>query len=89
MIKLEDQTVTDEDYKHEPIKDLIRIQKALFALRDIYCSLDECGNIWQNYSWYHKASWLDVPNDMGAEIKFIERCREFKSFRDWASIDDD
>ena len=47
---------------------MIRIQKALVLHRDIFCTLDECGNIWQNYSWELSASWLDIPKDLEAII---------------------
>jgi hypothetical protein len=84
MIKLKDQIVNDESYKQEPIEDLIRIQKALFLYRDIYCTLDESGNIWQNYSSTLDASWLDIPNDLERIIKSIENSKYFKSYVDWS-----
>ena len=83
MIRLEKQVVLDEDYRQEPIEDLIRIQKALFALRNIYCTLDECGNIWHNYSWDISASWLDIPRDFDSIVKQIESADNFKSYEDW------
>ena len=88
MINLKDQIVIDDDYKQEPIEDLIRIQKSLFIYKDIYCTLDECGNIWQNYSWEHQASWLDIPKNMDDELKFIEKCYGFKSYKEWSLIDE-
>lgn len=77
------QIVTDEYHKQEPKEDLVRIQKALFLHRGISCSLDECGNIWQNYSWVLSASWLDIPNDLERIIKQIESADKFKSYADW------
>jgi len=83
MIHLQDQIITDEYHKQEPKEDLIRIQKALILHRDIFCTLDECGNIWQNYSWELSASWLDIPKDFEAIIKHVESADNFKSYADW------
>ena len=83
MIHLHNQTITDEYHKQEPKEDLIRIQKALVLHRDVFCTLDECGNIWQNYSWELSASWLDIPNDLEAIIKHVESADNFKSYTDW------
>lgn len=83
MIHLQDQIITDEYHKQEPKEDLIRIQKALVLHRDIFCTLDECGNIWQNYSWELSASWLNIPIDLEAIIKHVESADNFKSYADW------
>ena len=83
MERLESQLVLDENIKHEPKEDLIRIQKALFVHRDIYCTLDECGHIWQNYSWSLSASWLDIPTDLVKIIGRMESAYNFKSYREW------
>jgi len=83
MIHLKDQIITDEYHKLEPKEDLIKIQKALFMYRDIYCTLDECGNIWQNYSWELSASWLFIPDKLENIIKYIEGAYNFKSYADW------
>ena len=83
MIYLIKQIVTDEYHRQEPKEDLIRIQKALILHRDIFCTLDECGNIWQNYSWELSASWLDIPKDFEAIIKHVESADNFKSYADW------
>ena len=83
MIELKDQKVEDEYHKQEPIDDLIRIQKALFLLRDLYCTLDECGNIWQNYSWSLSASWLFIPQELDTIISCIESGRDFICYKDW------
>tara|TARA_R110002049_G_scaffold309180_1_gene518091 strand:- start:60 stop:320 length:261 start_codon:yes stop_codon:yes gene_type:complete len=83
MIHLQDQIITDEYHKQEPKEDLIRIQKALVLHRNIFCTLDECGNIWQNYSWELSASWLDIPKDLESIIKHVESADNFKSYADW------
>ncbi len=83
MIHLQDQIITDEYHRQEPKEDLIRIQKALVLHRDIFCSLDECGNIWQNYSWELSASWLNIPKDLESIIKHVESADNFKSYADW------
>ena len=83
MIHLQNQIITDEYHNQEPKEDLIRIQKALVLHRDIFCTLDECGNIWQNYSWDLSASWLDIPIDLEAIIKHVESADNFKSYTDW------
>ena len=83
MIHLKEQIVIDESHKQEPKKDLIRIQKALCLHRDIFCKLDECGNIWQNYSWEKSASWLDIPADLEVIIKQIESADNFESYDYW------
>lgn len=83
MIHLQSQIITDKYHKQEPKEDLIRIQKALVLHRNIFCTLDECGNIWQNYSWELSASWLDIPNDLEAIIKHVESADNFKSYADW------
>jgi len=86
MIYLKDQIVTDEYHKQEPIEDLIRIQKALFLYRDIYCTLDECGDIWQNYSTSLSASWMDIPINLESIINFMELSDNFKSYEDWLNV---
>ena len=73
MIHLQDQIVTDEYHKQEPKEDLIRIQKALMLHRDIFCTLDECGNIWQNYSWELSASWLFPSHDLAFRHESIAK----------------
>tara|TARA_R110002167_G_scaffold7854_1_gene36744 strand:+ start:2861 stop:3121 length:261 start_codon:yes stop_codon:yes gene_type:complete len=83
MIHLHNQTITDEYHNQEPKEDLIRIQKALVLHRDIFCTLDECGNIWQNYSWELSASWLDIPKNLEAIVKNVESADNFKSYADW------
>lgn len=83
MIHLKEQMVIDEYHKQEPKEDLIRIQKALMLHRDIFCTLDECGNIWQNYSWELSASWLFIPDKMEDIIKRVESAYNFKSYEDW------
>lgn len=83
MEHLKNQIVLDEYHKQEPKEDLIRIQKALFANRDIYCTLDECGNIWQNYSWELSASWLDIPKDLESIIKCMESADNFDGYEKW------
>lgn len=83
MINLFDQIVKDEYHKQEPKYDLIRIQKALVLHRNIFCSLDECGNIWQNYSWELSASWLNIPISLKDIIKQVESADNFKSYKYW------
>ena len=83
MIRLHNQTITDEYHNQEPKEDLIRIQKALVLHRDIFCTLDECGNIWQNYSWELSASWLDIPKNLEAIVKNVESADNFESYADW------
>ena len=80
MIHLKDQEVIEDNNRLEPIEDLIRIQKALFLLRNIYCTLDECGNIWQEYSWSVSASWLFIPQCIESIIKNIESMDCFMSY---------
>ena len=87
MIRLNDQVVNDESYRQEPKEDLIRIQKALFIQREIFFTLDECGNIWQNYSWNLHASWLDIPTSLEKIISFIESDSYFKSYEDSSTIE--
>ena len=83
MIHLLDQRITDEYHRLEPKEDLIRIQKALVLHRNIFCTLDECGNIWQNYSWELSASWLFIPDNLEDIIKHVESADNFKSYADW------
>lgn len=85
MIHLKNQTVKDEYYKYEPIEGLIRIQKALFEDREIYMTLDECGNLWQNYSWALSASWLYIPEQKYI-VSSIESSWQFESYKKWASV---
>jgi hypothetical protein len=86
MILLKDQKVIDLDHCQEPKEDLIRIQKALFLHRDIYCTLDECGNIWQYYSWDLAASWLFIPEGLECIIKQIESADNFRSYAHWLEL---
>lgn len=88
MERLDNQIVKDESYKQEPKIDLIRVQKALFVYKDIYCTLDECGNIWQNYSWELSASWLNIPIDLESIIKHVESADNFTSYDKWVKIKD-
>lgn len=83
MIHLQEQIVTDEYHKLAPKENLIRIQKALILHRDIFCTLDECGNIWQNYSSELSASWLFIPDTLKDIIKYVESADNFKCYEDW------
>ena len=82
MIHLSEQLVFDEYYTQEPKADLIRIQKALFLHRDIYCTLDECGDIWQVYSSWVCAGWIFVPTKSEDIIHYIETDYNFTNYED-------
>lgn len=79
MISLNNQEIKDETYKFER-NDLLKIQKALFIHRNLFLTLDECGNVWQTYSWNLQASWLSVPEGLEDIVSFIESDSYFKSY---------
>ena len=84
MIHLKEQIVTDEYHKQHPKEDLVRVQKALVLHRDIFCTLDECGNIWQNCSYDVSAGWLFIPDELEDIIAYIESADSFSSYADWS-----
>ena len=86
MIRIKHQEIIDDDYKFEK-EDLLKVQKALYLYRDIFCTLDECGNIWQQYSWELSASWLFLPKELKDIPKYIESAYGFKSYSYWCSLE--
>ena len=78
--------VTDEYHKLVPKEDLILIQEAIHEERGILFTLDECGDIWQNYSWSLAASWLFLPKKEDI-VGFIESSDTFESFFEWAYME--
>ena len=79
MIVLKDERLFDNFYNNE-IKDLRKIQKAVFECRSILLSLDESAMIWQDYSSSISASWLCIPENSEEVCTQIESGRNFKSW---------
>ena len=88
MIYLKNQPIPfayigDEDSIQECKSDFIRIQKALFCYCDIYCTLEECNNIWLNYSKDVQEVWIEIPIELENIIGLIETSENFVSYEDW------
>jgi len=87
MIKLNEYNGAEIDgdyYNEEYIADMNRLQKSLFEEEKLIATIEECINIWQQYSWDLSASWLDLPNDEKLILKHIKSSDYFTSFEDYA-----
>lgn len=82
MIKLEHKVLTIDDmlYGKEDLINIIRLQKQLLIEEDTFFSIEECINIWQNYSWALSASWLFFPESDTVILKFIRNMDGFEGF---------
>lgn len=84
MIKISENGFTDEDgdfFGLDDLDNLFDLQCELLNKEKIYFSLQECINIWQNYSSSVSASWLFFPKENKSEhIK--EMYRNFVSFEE-------
>jgi len=81
MTDLKQEQVNSNELSKDDIVELKRIQKALFVLRNLFCSLDECELIWLYYSSNLCASWLFVPDSFELIVDHIEGDRSFISYQ--------
>lgn len=85
MIDLsEDYPNDDNFYDSIDLHGLSLLQGSLFLERRLFCTIQECANIWQNYSSELAASWLDMPQKENKAMEVIESCRGFKSYSEWS-----
>lgn len=84
MIKISENGFTDEDgdfFGLDDLYNLFDLQCELIDKEKIYFSLQECINIWQNYSSRVSASWLFFPKENKSEE--IKKCYDgFVSFEE-------
>lgn len=57
--------------KHLYIEDLLLIQKALLS-KGYSSDLQDCEDIWDEYSESEYASWITVPNDLDSIFVCVE-----------------
>lgn len=87
MIKLNENNgaVFNDDYfTKEDFLNLFRLQKQLLIEENIVSTLEECANIWQNYSWDLSASWLFFPDRDEDILKQIKSSDHFDSFENYS-----
>lgn len=87
MIKITENgnfTADGDLYTQEDLINLIRLQKELYTHEKILFSIEECINIWLNYGFSQKASWLFFPEKDSDLIPFIKSGRNFESFEEWS-----
>lgn len=87
MIKLDENNgcvIDDMYYDHEDISNMIRLQNCLFKEEKIIATIEQCINIWQNYSWDLCASWLDLPKEDTDILKKIKSSYKFDNFENYA-----
>lgn len=87
MIKITDNgnfTSDGDLYTKEDLINLTRLQKELYTHEKILFSIEECINIWLNYGFSLKASWLFFPDKDEEIISQIKSCNNFTSFEDWS-----
>lgn len=70
-------------YDKEDIQGILRIQNELLIEEGLLASIEECINIWNNYSNTLFASWLFIPQTN--IVKTIKSSQDFKSFELWAN----
>jgi len=71
-------------YSNDYLLDMFRLQTQLFKQENVIFSIEECINIWQNYSWDLQASWLDMPLVDEYIIKYIKNSDGFISLLEWS-----
>ncbi len=71
-----------DEYYIDYIFGLRRVQKALFEFRGKFFTLDQCGDIWQSYSWSLSASWLFLPDNNEDIVKQIESMYDFTNYEE-------
>lgn len=84
MIKINENGFIDDDGDFHDLNDLdnlFDLQCELLAKEKIYFTLQECINIWQNYSSSVSASWLFFP-DKNKTDEIKKCCNNFISFEE-------
>lgn len=69
---------------YEDIKGIINLQLQLLLQETKYFDLDECFNIWSNYSDSLCASWLFFPENMYDILDTIKSADNFVSFEEYS-----
>lgn len=79
--------LNEEDYyDKEDLLNLIRLQRVLLEKKDLLFSIEECANIWQNYSWDLSASWLFFPEKDYEILTHIESSHNFTDYESYSKI---
>ena len=79
--------IDDTVYDLDDIIGMIKIQTQLLIEENTLYTIEECINIWQNYSWALQASWLFVDEEGNRMLQGIRLCSGFVSFEEWSKID--
>lgn len=76
--------ITGNFYTKNDVIDLYKLQKQLLLEENIIASLEECANIWNNYSGDLAASWLFFPALETDILKTIRSSDFFTNFEDYS-----
>ena len=86
MTHLENNGIFEDGYFYDKIDliDLYRLQMVLLKEQDIVVNLEECINIWQNFSNDLSASWLFFPKKDIDILRYISSSDYFTSYSDYS-----
>lgn len=73
-------SLTDDFYISDML-DLLKIQWALFSIKNLKYTLEECAEIWETTSFNVQASWLFTPKEVKNIVMEIETDSYFEGFK--------
>lgn len=76
--------IDDNLYTKEDLLNLYRLQKQLLIEENIVASLEDCANIWANYSADLMAGWLFFPKEDKDILIYIKSQHQFTNFTEYA-----
>ena len=77
--------INGNEYDEKDISDLKRLQSQLLSEEKFVFTIEQCANIWMNYSNDLSASWLYFPKKDEDILLEIKASDFFTSFLDYAN----
>ena len=75
--------IDDMIYDKEDLTNLYKLQNILLIEENLVATLEECIDIWQNYSNVLQASWLFFPDKQEDILRQIKSNVYFKGFDEY------
>lgn len=78
--------IDDMFYSEDDLKNIFKLQEAIYKDSGEYLTIEQCINVWQRYSWSVCASWLFFNDNCEVNIRNIKSDREFNNFKEYSNI---